>query len=192
MLAVGPLGPQYSLQDYPAKLLLPHPAYPVTMAKNASPAKKVRSYKRLITFVLKKKPPILANKSLPQIDILPAVKVLSVSPQVNLSIFPQSRELSKTKPVLLEIPPELNHYSSGNVIPQLDGCSIYQEPQFKCDHCSTVLKTEELFRNHAETHERGCDECYFCFTSKHYADLHELGTHPGTLYALPTYLMKPN
>ena len=48
------------------------------------------------------------------------MKVLSVSPQANLSIFPQCRELSKTKPVWLEIPPEFNRYYSGNIIPQLD------------------------------------------------------------------------
>ena len=28
----------------------------------------------------------------------------------------------------------------------------------------------------------GCDECFHCYTSKFYADLHELEQHPDTFY----------
>ena len=28
----------------------------------------------------------------------------------------------------------------------------------------------------------GCDECFICYTSKFYADLHELEEHPDTSY----------
>ena len=36
---------------------------------------------------------------------------------------------------------------------------------------------------HNEMNEWGCDECYLCYTSKFFADLHELEIHPGTSYA---------
>ena len=61
------------------------------MAKQASPAKKLRSNKRLINYLIKKKnSPRLAIQCLPQIDIPPEVKILS---------------LSITKPILTDIPP---------------------------------------------------------------------------------------
>ena len=76
------------------------------MAKHASPAKKLRSYKRLINYLIQKKTsPKLAIQYLPQINIPTEVKILSSSLQTTCPISPNPKELTITKPVLTDIPP---------------------------------------------------------------------------------------
>ena len=65
-------------------------------------------------------------------------------------------------------------------IPQLDGAA--EAPSFKCDNCSKPFKTRSQLEHHDEKHPFGCDDCFLCFTSKFYADLHQLETHPETSY----------
>ena len=91
----------------------------------------------------------------------------------------------------------ISNFKNIPVITQIDGCSLdvstTKLPQNsdldvsmskQCDNCLTVFETEEQREQHDETHQFGCEDCGICFTSKYYADLHELAKHPGTFYAL--------
>ena len=69
--------------------------------------------------------------------------------------------------------------SLGIPIPQLDGATSSN----KCDNCNVDFETSNQLQHHNETYQFGCEECFICFTSKFYADLHELEKHPGTTYA---------
>ena len=44
----------------------------------------------------------------------------------------------------------------------------------KCDHCSKPFETTKQLQHHEEMNQFGWDECFHCYTSKFYADLHEL------------------
>ena len=72
---------------------------------NVSSAKKVRSFKRLINFILKKHK-LESTLSLPQVDIMAAIEMVSVSVQTTCS--QPSTNLSTSKPAFLDIPP-LSH-----------------------------------------------------------------------------------
>ena len=65
-------------------------------------------------------------------------------------------------------------------IPQVDG--FEEISNIKCDHCSKPFETTKQLQHHEEKNQFGCDECFHCYTSKFYADLHELEQHPDTFY----------
>ena len=65
-------------------------------------------------------------------------------------------------------------------IAQLDGAA--EAPSLQCDNCSKPFTTRSQLQLHDEMHQFGCDECFLCFTSKIYADLHQLEAHPETSY----------
>ena len=74
-----------------------------------SPSKVLRNVKRITKFLAKKaaeKKPLTLQK-LPEIDIPPRIKILTLSQETNVSILPSPpRVLSFSKPVLTDIPPE--------------------------------------------------------------------------------------
>jgi hypothetical protein len=72
--------------------------------------------------------------------------------------------------------PHLSHLG----IPQLDGFA--ETSNIKCEHCSKPFETTNQLQQHEEMNQFGCDECFLCYTSKFYADLHELEQHPDTFY----------
>ena len=80
------------------------------MTKYSSPAKKERSLKRLLTFILMKhkqtKYSNLGIQNLPEINICPPTKMLSFSLYTCVSIPPASRNLSISKIVSTNILPE--------------------------------------------------------------------------------------
>ena len=71
-------------------------------------------------------------------------------------------------------------YQRNNGIPQVDGFA--EISSIKCEHCSKAFETLEQLQDHEEMNQFGCDECFHCYTSKFYADLHELEQHPDTFY----------
>ena len=66
-------------------------------------------------------------------------------------------------------------------IPQLDGqFGAAPTYEIKCENCGKNFETENMLKNHIDTHEWGCDDCTLCFTSKYFADMHELEKHNDT------------
>ena len=66
-------------------------------------------------------------------------------------------------------------------IPQLDGqLDAAPNDDIKCENCGENFAIEEMLKIHIENHEWGCDDCYLCFTSKYFADIHELEHHNDT------------
>ena len=84
--------------------------------------------------------------------------------------------------------------SNLGVIPQLDGStnlsSNHPPNQLKpaqeneCDNCQRVFESKAELEGHNEIYQFGCEDCFVCFTSKFYADLHELElhNHPDNCY----------
>ena len=75
------------------------------MKKHASPAKTVRSYRRLINFLLKKTPK-LSVKCHPRIDISPQARILSHFKLASHSVMPKIKILSRNKQVATDILPD--------------------------------------------------------------------------------------
>ena len=76
------------------------------MYKHCSPAKRLRSYKRLVAFILKKPKPCLSITSLSPIDITPARKMLSITNTCSTSVMPSTSHLSFSKSVVTDTPPD--------------------------------------------------------------------------------------
>ena len=131
------------------------------MTKRVSPAKKIRSFKRLFSFILqKRKPKLLAIKHLPEINFPPSVQsMVSKSSQtmqyqctsslVNISMLRQ-------EPV-----------SKSNSIPQLDGggsdLRVQPPPQnvpypSQCSTCKKNIEDQHDFNWHFGT-EIGREDC---------------------------------
>ena len=88
--------------------------------------------------------------------------------------------------------------SNLGVIPQLDGSTnlstnhppnqhqdqLKPTKENECDNCQKVFENKEELKDHNEIYQFGCEDCYLCFTSKYYADLHELElhNHPDNCY----------
>ena len=86
--------------------------------------------------------------------------------------------------------------TSLGTIPQLDGCThvaatnlqTQHHPEFsptdskECDNYHRKFETKIQLEDHNDENQWGCDECFICYTSKFYADLHELEEHPDTSY----------
>jgi hypothetical protein len=163
------------------------------MAKKASPAKKLRNFRRLVSFLQTKlnasklpSPRILSTYFPPQVSIPPRSHIqLSVSKQSSISTTTFS--------------PFPSNPNSWQAIPQLDGSTdgsayLHNLKYFsnldketatirKCDNCHKFFETEHQLELHDARNQFGCEDCSICFTSKFYADLHELDKHPGTSYA---------
>ena len=90
-----------------------------SMTKNSSPAKRVRSLKRLMTFIFRKpnqaKYSNLGIKHLALISILPPNKMLSFYLNTSMSIPPASRNLSISKMVSISILPPPEPYSNSHL-----------------------------------------------------------------------------
>jgi NAD-dependent SIR2 family protein deacetylase len=75
----------------------------------------------------------------------------------------------------------------GPVIPQIDSCqNAPQQPSDKslqCKTCHEIFAKEDELNYHNNAQLFDCDECFICFTTQVIAYLHELETHPNTLYA---------
>ena len=76
------------------------------MSKHCSPAKKLRSSKRLINYLLMKRKLNLAINFLPPTSTFPARNVLSISHQSSWSLSPYTKLLARSKPVLTDFPPD--------------------------------------------------------------------------------------
>ena len=76
------------------------------MSKHCSPAKKLRSSKRLINYLLMKRKLNLAINFLPPTSTFPARNVLSISHQSSWSLSPSTKLLARSKPVLTDFPPD--------------------------------------------------------------------------------------
>ena len=74
------------------------------MKKHASPAKVVRSYRRLLNFLLRKPKSHLSIECLPTVDFLPKPKILSCSLVTSNSIPARSRKISIMKNESVSIP----------------------------------------------------------------------------------------
>ena len=154
------------------------------MSTYKSPAKKTRSFKRLLKFI--------KNKCLEEVQ---PVLTIAVLPSTS---FTPSPTLSFSRTDSIDVPPDVSlstemfspcksNYlspSSSTTIPQLDGCAPDIPSPVQCADCHKVFETNEELNNHDETHEFGCEDCNLCFTTKQLCDLHELAKHPGSTYAL--------
>ena len=72
---------------------------------NKSPAKILRSVKRMTKFIEKKHRTVLSYISLPQVDIPPSSKILSLSQPRIISISPSPKILSFSTPVTADVAP---------------------------------------------------------------------------------------
>ena len=81
------------------------------MRKHASPAKVVRSYKRLINFLLQKPKSNLVIECLPTTEFPPRPVILSRSLVTSHSISARTRRLNVTKPASVNILPNLTKIS---------------------------------------------------------------------------------
>ena len=72
---------------------------------NKSPAKILRSVKRMTKFIEKKHETVLSYKYLPQVDIPPSSKILSLSQPKIISISPSPKILSFSTPVTADVAP---------------------------------------------------------------------------------------
>ena len=102
---------------------------PTSMSKHSSPAKKLRSSKRLIICLIKKRKSNLSINCFPTTDILPKRNEVSISHQSSLSISPSTKQLTLTKPVLTDVPPDLK--------------KSYQEISSKYENLQNVLMQAE-------------------------------------------------
>ena len=59
----------------------------------------------------------------------------------------------------------------------LTGQNIELENESECNNCHRVFENKAELEKHNETYQFGCEDCFICFTSKFYADLHELELH---------------
>ena len=110
------------------------------MTSYKSPAKKIRSVNRLINFIKKKcleeKHQNLSITVLPSTSLTPN---LSPKPNQNLAI---------SKTTMIDVPPDISlsiyvcspHLSSGENLPQLDGCTPDIPSSFQCPDCRTKPK----------------------------------------------------
>ena len=94
------------------------------MANNKSPAKKLRSYKRFIKFILSKssqRAPVLTVCCQSPVTILPVSKpkLLLISPLLPINIMPRLNTLSRSKPTIIEIPPSLTSENSPLNLPEV-------------------------------------------------------------------------
>ena len=169
----------FSVQKNLSEQQAPSPLDTLTIAKKASPAKKTRNFRRLVSFLqIKLNASKLSQSKLP-ICFPPQVSVAPKSPP----------NLTYSKQPCISIPnfptfPDHPNTCQGPislVISQLDGCTddYIQE----CDNCHEVFETPHQLELHDAKNQFGCEDCSICFTSKFYADLHELEKHPETSYA---------
>ena len=106
------------------------------MTKNVSPSKKIRSLKRLFTFVLRmKKPTKLAITNLHIIDIPPVVKILTTKSMQTSHFQAENTSSFRITNITRVSDPHMNY------IPQLDGsnCNTLHEPPKKISLPISVL-----------------------------------------------------
>ena len=122
------------------------------MTNNKSPAKKIRSYKRLITFILSKSSknsPVLTVCVQHSNNFSPFSQILSVSRLPPINISPKQKTLLFSKPNIFEITPfsntpEISPLDISLILSKLQEMQI-TVVQIQQDHQEQVkLKDEEI------------------------------------------------
>ena len=141
---------------------------------NISPAKRIRSIRRLLSFQFKK---MTKSRIFPSLSIChqeqssfpPSRPNLTYSRLAHTSTKPPTRQLSFSLVNTVSIEPKkMNHETMAMSIPQLDGSSDmftsnvfqnHQPPgQIQCITCKRFFETRDDFRWHEET-QYGREDC---------------------------------
>ena len=113
------------------------------MVTNKSPAKRLRSFKRLIKFILSKSSlssPVLTVCSQSAVTILPVSQCLSISPLLPINVLPRLKTFSFTKQAITDIPPH-------NTTPENPPLNL---PELLSKLENVQITVFELHRDHQE------------------------------------------
>ena len=108
---------------------------------------------------------------------------VSITPSMSLPVITTSPMFPDRIPQLDGSQPQPPPNNGGHQHLDISPLSQPNQSGNKCENCGKIFDDERNLKEHLDTHEFGCDDCYTCYKTKFHVDLHELEKHPDSAYA---------